>query len=339
MQWYCRRPSSSSSLLFQAIAIIACQYYSTLLVAAQEAAVGNPCLICPDGASEGDEDFAPYACKDPITCKELIDNAKLFETGSFWCAQYEEAVAFCCPTTPEDPCTLCPNGVTVADDYDPYNNGITCADWREYYAADFDAKSARCTVGWGAYIESECCHTVANNPCTICPDGATVGEEFVPYINDGRTCKDLINAALSFDAESEMCLVWAKKDEYKCCPSNTTTFDDYCNICPDGITAGNDFVPWSYGDTCKELVEDAKIIYENGSVGCNFYKGHELSCCPRAGTVAENTPSSTPIPDISPPIGTPETSSSAPTVWSIAGNIASVVGVASALVATAFAFA
>ena len=197
------------------------------------------------------------------------------------------------------------------------------------------------TVGWGADIESRCCPTVANNPCTICPDGATAGEEFVPYTDDNRTCEDIIKAALTFDAESEMCLVWAKQDEYYCCPSNTTAFDDYCNICPDGITAGNDFVPWSsvFGLSCNQLVEEAKNEYKNGSVGCNFYKGYELSCCPRAGTVAESTPITPPIPDISPPIGTPETSSSAPTVWAIAGNIASVVGVASALVATAFAFA
>jgi hypothetical protein len=99
MQLICRRPSSSLSLLFQAIAIIACQYYSTLLVSAQEAAVGNPCLICPGGNIQGD-DYAPYASAgDPITCKELIDDAKLFETGSLRCAEYEFAVTgFCCNT-------------------------------------------------------------------------------------------------------------------------------------------------------------------------------------------------------------------------------------------------
>jgi hypothetical protein len=229
-----------------------------------------------------------------------------------------------------DKCTVCPNGITVADDYDPFNSGPNCADWLGNM--DVDADSSSCTV-WGADIESHCCPTVANNPCTICPDGATAGEDFLPYLDDNRTCKDLINAALTFDAESEMCLVWAKKDEYECCPSsNTTTFNDYCNICPNGITAGDDIEPWSRGDTCKDQVEEAKL-YENGSVGCSFYKGYEVSCCPRAGTNVENTPITPPsTPDISPPIGTPETSSSAPTVWAIAGNIASVVGVASALV-------
>jgi hypothetical protein len=289
----------------QAVIIVACQYYSpTNLVVAQEAQVENPCLICPDGATSGD-DYAPFAFKDPITCKEIIDNAKLFETGSFWCAEYEVAGLICCTTTPDDPCTLCPNGITVADDYEPYNNGDTCSDKLDFYA-NFDAMSDACTIGRSASdIESRCCpSTEANNPCIICPDGATAGEDFVPYNNDDRTCKDLINAALTFDAESEMCLVHAKKDEYKCCNSSTTEFDDYCNICPDGITADDDFVPWSEWETCTQLVQNAKI-FENGSVGCNYYKGIELSCCPG---VSENTPPpSTSIPDISPPIGTSET--------------------------------
>jgi hypothetical protein len=54
---------------------------------------------------------------------------------------------------------------------------------------------------------------VANNPCTICPDGITAGEDILPYTYDWRTCKDIINATLTFDADSEMCLVHAKQDE------------------------------------------------------------------------------------------------------------------------------
>lgn len=329
MQWYCRRPSSLPPLV-QAIAIIACQYYSTLLVSAQEAEVGNPCLICPNGGAARD-DFAPYAwAGDPITCKELIDDAKLFETGSLRCAEYEFAIwSFCCnaPTVSYIFCTLCPNGITVPYDYEPFNDGSTrtsigayqgltvadnynCAHWLDYYEDKFYAESDTCTVGWGASIESQCCPTVASNPCIICPDGATAG--VVPYSDDSRTCEDIINTTLTFDAESEMCLVYAKYNEYKCCPGSTTAINDYCNICPDGITAGDDFIPWSSFDTCKQLVQNAKI-YENGTVGCNFHKGYEVSCCP-------NTPPST-------------------TNWAIVGYIALVAGVVATLVGAAVAFA
>jgi hypothetical protein len=322
------------SNLVQAVIIIACQYNSaTNLVVAQDVEVENPCLICPDGATVGD-DYVPYPSTDPITCKEIIDNAKLFETGSLWCAEYGRAGMYCCPTTPDDPCTLCPNGITVADDINgsfgcTYDDGVTCSDELDFYA-NFDAESDTCTIGWGAHIESRCCpSTEANNPCIICPDGATAGEWIVLYAHESRTCKDIIKANLSFDAESEMCLVIAKEYEYHCCPSSTTEFDDYCNICPGGITAGDDFVPWSSdnfspwssGSTCYEFVQRA-IVYENGSVGCNYCKGYEMSCCPGGGTGLENT--------------LPETHTKQ---LYIVGFTAAIVGAVAALVGVAFAFA
>ena len=189
----------------------------------------------------------PYAPDEPITCKELIDDTKLFKTDSLWCALYEDVGAYCCLTTPDDPCTLCPNNITVADDYEPYNDGNTCSYWLDYYAANFDAESDWCTVGHGVNIESRCCPTVANNPCTICPDGATAGEDFLPYTGYNRTCKDHINAALTFDAESEMCLVWAKQDAFYCCPPA---------------------IPLHLMITVTSAQMD-----KNGSVGCNLLQG------------------------------------------------------------------
>ena len=121
-----------------------------------------------------------------------------------------------------------------------------------------------------------------------------------------------------------MCLVHAKVNEYACCPSSTTEYYDYCFICPKGITAGDNFVPWSSdafspyssGSTCYEFVQNA-IVFENGSVGCNYYTGYELSCCPGAGNAdAESTPitppSTTSIPDISPPISSSSETSMRP---------------------------
>jgi hypothetical protein len=70
---------------------------------------------------------------------------------------------------------------------------------------------------------------------------------------------------------------------------------------------------WSSGSSCKDLVQNAKV-YENGTMGCNYYKGYEVSCCPRA----EHTP--------------PSTTTTTPSIWAI-------VGLASALVGAACAFA
>jgi hypothetical protein len=311
----------------------------------------NPCLICPCGvtgcATEIDYNDTPYAFKDPITCKELIDNARLYDTDSLWCAHYEVVGPKCCPTvaTPVDPCTLCPNGIIVAEDFEPFGDGNTCLDWMIIsFFTEYSAESATCTVDSAmALVEFRCCPTVANNPCKICPDGATAGETIVPFVID-LTCTDFIDFAKTVDAESDLCLVNAKQDENVCCPSSTAAFLDYCNICPNGATAGVDFVPWSTGKTCKLLIEQAKI-YENGSEGCKFYKGYEMSCCPGASTVVEITPSTTSNPAISPSIGTPETSF-APTPSPTRHDplyllevTATVVGTVAALIGAAFAFA
>ena len=97
MQWYCRRPSSSN-LLVQAYIIIACIYDSaTNLVVAQVGWVENPCLICPDGATAGD-DFTPY-------CKTLVQSAKIFENGDVRCNYLKGLEMTCCPGAITPPST------------------------------------------------------------------------------------------------------------------------------------------------------------------------------------------------------------------------------------------
>jgi len=70
----------------------------------------NTCIICPNGATAGD-DLAQYSdFGDPTTCAEIIDSAKLFENGPKDCGWAEMYKLDCCPTEPENPCIICPNG-------------------------------------------------------------------------------------------------------------------------------------------------------------------------------------------------------------------------------------
>ena len=62
-------------------------------------AVDNPCVICPDGATVGDY-FIPEYGRNYLTCLELIDGAKLFESGSEACRLLDVELAFCCPPVP-----------------------------------------------------------------------------------------------------------------------------------------------------------------------------------------------------------------------------------------------
>lgn len=182
--------------------------------------VENSCGICPDGALLGMDDLAPYADDgDPITCKELIEASELFETGTFWCSYYEYQGSICCPpvSQPRDPCTICPDGVTVADDVAA---SFGCAEYIKG-VLQFESESDVCTIQ-GKYYESSCCPVAAEDPCVICPDGASAGDDFAPYADAGdpRTCKEFIEVYTTFDAGSELCSM-GEVEEHYCCPAPT----------------------------------------------------------------------------------------------------------------------
>ena len=137
----------------------------------------NPCTICPNGVtvSEGD-DFAPYAVADAVnnfymvalpnssTCGELIDAAQQYETGSEECVQSEVHELYCCPTTPDNNCVLCPNGATVAMGNDHVPNAgtellsgskLSCGELIDI-AEKLESESSYCAI-YGAIDEDDCC--------------------------------------------------------------------------------------------------------------------------------------------------------------------------------------
>ena len=263
----------------------------------------NPCIICPNGAT-ADDDFAPYAdIGDPSTCAEIIEHFTLFETASDFCGVIGKGEGLhCCPTMPESPCIICPNGATAGDDFfPPYEgNTLTCKDLI-VYANQYEAESVYCGF-LGKYDELYCCpeedvmstpsptlspaegsevtvHT-AENPCIICPDGATAGDDFAPYTDRGNsmTCGELIDAAKSQEAQSYWCGLCIVDAVY-CCP---VTPVDPCIICPFGAFAGDDFVlrpSTGSTKTCREIIDFA-MLFESGSQYCKLNEADEALCCP-----------------------------------------------------------
>ncbi len=93
--------------------------------------IGNPCIICSEGTDVAD--YSPYAAYgDSRTCSDIIDEAKLYESGTEDCGYFELDELSCCFSEPENPCAICPNGVTASggEDYVPEydDNTATCAD-------------------------------------------------------------------------------------------------------------------------------------------------------------------------------------------------------------------
>jgi hypothetical protein len=266
----------------------------SIVLASTANAQVDPCIVCPNGvtAEEG-EDYRPYEDSgDFTTCGEFIEAYKLIDSGSSKCGMADLAVElFCCYTEPLNPCTTCPKGVTAAlgDDYAPYaENGdpTTCAQYIEFAAA-FESGSYVC--GYFEVDELSCCPTVPEDACIICPDGATVGGDFVPYGNTSNsTCTSLIDSITLFETSSSFCGAQGEMFERDCCPSSgayevtTTAAYNPCNICPDGATAGNDFAPYSDSGnpmTCSELIYAAKS-YEYDSDWCESREVDAAYCCP-----------------------------------------------------------
>ncbi len=71
--------------------------------------------------------------------------------------------------------------------------------------------------------EATCCFTEPEIPCNICPDGATVADDYVPEnLILGWSCSSVIESAKRFESESDACELH-EIDEKNCCPSVMTT--------------------------------------------------------------------------------------------------------------------
>jgi hypothetical protein len=264
--------------------------------------VDNPCIICPDGITAGD-DFSPYADDGDLrTCADLIDEAKLYETGTDDCGWFETYELQCCYTIPKNPCIICPDGATAGDDYVPeyIDNSVsrtTCKGFidgaKQFESGSdacglYDIDVAFCCPSPASVADSDVAPTTtastlgagtgADNLCIICLDG-TAADDFAPHAEDGdsRTCADFIDEAKLYETGSDDC-GWFEFQELYCCytmPVNP------CIICPDGATAGDDYVPDYEGNTltCSDLIESAKQ-FESGSDACVWYDIDVAYCCP-----------------------------------------------------------
>ena len=100
-----------------------------------------------------------------------------------------------CADAQVSPCIICPNGVTALEggDWAPYadpdgdhltlfignmlGDTTTCAELIDA-AKQYEVGSEWCALS--ELHELYCCFTAPENPCTLCPNGATAGYVFVP---------------------------------------------------------------------------------------------------------------------------------------------------------------
>jgi hypothetical protein len=221
----------------------------------------NPCIICPNGVTAaGGKNYAPFPhIGDFTTCAEYIDAYKFVDAGFADCGMSDLVEQLCCYNEPENPCIICPNGITAAggENYVPSadTGGLTCVQLVEI-ARIFESGSYIC--GDAEIQAYPCCPNEPEDPCIICPNGATAGNDFIPNAEEGGTlsCSDLIEVASYFETGSSFCGVQGEIHESLCCstasipvPTPTpTVVDNTCIICPGGATEGDDYAPYTDAD-------------------------------------------------------------------------------------------
>ncbi|KAL7545074.1 hypothetical protein ACHAWF_008437 [Thalassiosira exigua] len=267
--------------------------------------VENPCRICADGiaalpsfASTLGEDEAAEGHASAVasavveTCERYVAYAETLDVDSDECREMRDREATCCPELAEDPCRVCPDGVTVGGEAP---HGLSPSGSNETLAAadpavcDDVVRSSRlhpaasesCLALKSAH-EPACCPDrnssapAASTLCEICPAGITTG---------GEACEGLVaQLAETYGregAESETCRAVRGEYEATCCPTDAMApAEDPCLICPEGTTLDEDGT--LAGDAsagCHELIKSSEL-HAADSDECRALKpSFEASCC------------------------------------------------------------
>lgn len=95
------------------------------------AANENGCKICEDGITVG-ENFIPDFGEDSAdaTCEEIVAALGFaFSEGDEGCEASKANEVVCCPQVQANPCLICPDGISVAEDLQPFledDDEMTC---------------------------------------------------------------------------------------------------------------------------------------------------------------------------------------------------------------------
>ena len=173
----------------------------------------DPCVICAGDITAGEEFVISEEGDDVTTCADVVAYAANVEEASPTCAGVKRAKAAYCPTPVDNPCTLCPAGITVDDGFVVLgSNGMSCAALAQYVGAAAESSEV-CSES--KYAEIFYCRTSATRPFPVCAAGLTVEES--PCIPDAdcATCGDLVYYASGTKEESDMCAVF--REEEKIC--------------------------------------------------------------------------------------------------------------------------
>ena len=156
-------------------------------------------------------------------------------------------------------CTICPDGITKGEDYTPFiadgDTTTTCkelVDEVNFFGTDF--------CDGNSIYEILCCPSVDRKPCTLCPNGITAGDEYIPFIDDGdtQTCKDIVDVTAMILSENDEGCESSKMAEVYCCP---VVQDNPCLICPNGLSVDMEEFEFADDGTCKVSISRMFVLF------------------------------------------------------------------------------
>lgn len=272
-----------------------CLYSSTLVQQSCCPEEANPCEICPGGVSDGavlpgDEG------EEKLLCSEVVESGMFLPANSEVCESTKVVASFCCPGDVQqqaNPCSICPNGVTIAEggDFilgDEEEGEITC-NMAVSLSNSVDKESELCSEISEAQLL--CCPgdvPDAADPCPFCPGGISAAAGTIIPDSGGLTCERGIAFAKTVDKSNEMCSD-IQMAQLTCCLGDVPAAADPCQFCPGGLTVeeSTPVIGAPNGETCGMLLGFA-AAFEEGDALCTQMKPAALLCCP-GGSGAEDS--------------------------------------------------
>ena len=193
------------------------------------------------------------------------------------------------------PCTICADGITAEDNFalpsSDSNDPTTGCEYIVSLTAEaFIEGHENCEAS--KMNERYCCPDPNIQPCTICADGITAGEDFVLPGSD-ETCKMIVDQDLGFIVlEGDESCEMMKMNERYCCPK---VQENPCPFCPNGISVSGDLKPFDGDDvTCKDIVDMISTV----DADSDMCKGiPDLNpCCPDDDVSTPSAPSEVSTP-------------------------------------------
>jgi hypothetical protein len=219
-----------------------------------------------------------------MTCFGVIELAAQSVVGSDECAgSLAELESMCCPPMVDppmvkNPCLVCLDGATFDREVSIEGSIMTCSEGIDS-STMYESGSDECTTRQG-YLEPMCCPPKVENPCLVCPNGATVDAAPSEFLGNTMTCPDATEYATIIDSGADEWASSFAELEPMCCP---LTAENPCLVCPDGTTFDGKIeveVGTFQTLTCSDMVSFV-ARYELGSEECTSSEADfRPLCCP-----------------------------------------------------------